>query len=114
MSAISTHVLDTARGCPAAGLGVTLEQGDGRGTWRTIGEGDTDRDGRLRTLMKEGASLVPGPYRLTFDTRRYFESNRMPVFYPSITVTFETGEDDARYHVPLLISPFGYTTYRGS
>jgi len=114
MSAISTHVLDTARGCPAAGVGVTLEQGDPRGTWRAIGEGETDRDGRLRTLMKEGASLVPGPYRLTFDTRRYFESNGMPVFYPSITVTFETADADVRYHVPLLISPYGYTTYRGS
>jgi len=114
MSAISTHVLDTSRGCPAAGIGVTLEQGDGRGTWRAIGEGETDRDGRLRTLMKEGASLVAGSYRLTFDTRRYFELHGMPVFYPSITVTFETAEDAERYHVPLLISPFGYTTYRGS
>jgi 5-hydroxyisourate hydrolase len=114
MSAISTHVLDTARGCPASGLGVTLEQGDSHGAWRAIGEGETDRDGRLRTLMKEGTSLVPGPYRLTFDTRRYFESNGLPVFYPSITVTFQTADADERYHVPLLMSPFGYTTYRGS
>jgi 5-hydroxyisourate hydrolase len=113
MSAITTHVLDTAQGRPASGVAVTLELNDGPGHWRTIGQGTTDGDGRVKTLIKDNAALIAGQYRLTFHTREYFESARLPVFYPSVTVTFEAAAG-ARYHLPLLLSPFGYTTYRGS
>lgn len=114
MSAISTHVLDTSRGCPAAGVAVTLEQGDGRGGWRVIGRGETDSEGRLRSLMNDGAPLVPGQYRLTFETQQYFEAHGLPVFYPSVTVAFVAAAGEPHYHVPLLLGTFGYTTYRGS
>lgn len=113
-SGISTHVLDTAGGHPVPNMAVTLEQGDGQGGWRAMGRGTTDGDGRLHLPMPAGASLVPGPYRLTFDTRGYFEANRVAAFYPSVAVTFEAAAGETRYHVPLLLSPFGYTTYRGS
>jgi len=114
MSAISTHVLDTARGCAAAGVAVTLEQRDAENQWQLIGGGVTDRDGRVKTLSPEGASLVPGEYRLTFATREYFDSTGMTTFYPSVTVTIEALAGQAHYHVPLLLSPFGYSTYRGT
>ena len=113
MSAITTHVLDTARGRPAAGIPVVLEQHSGGGEWTAIGRGETDPDGRLRTLHPEGP-LVPAVYRLTFHTRRYFESLRVAAFYPEVVVVFETTAGESHYHVPLLIGPFGFTTYRGT
>ncbi|MGQ0734625.1 MAG: hydroxyisourate hydrolase [Acidobacteriota bacterium] len=113
MSAITTHVLDTARGRPAAGVPVALDRRVSAGEWQRIADGDTDADGRLRTLLPDGAPLASGVYRLTFDTARYFAASGASSFYPEVTVVFEsTGE--AHYHVPLLISPFGYSTYRGS
>ena len=113
MSAITTHVLDTSRGRPAAGVHVTLERNDEVGAWQLVGRGDTDPDGRLRTLMPEGGSPRPGIYRLQFDTRAYFDAHGVPSFYPHIVVTFQI-QDESHHHVPLLVSPFGYTTYRGS
>lgn len=113
MSAITTHVLDTARGRPAAGVPVLLEQRSG-GEWQTVGDGDTDRDGRLRSLYPEGTPLTAGVYRLTFQTRGYFESQGVAAFYPEVIVVFETAPGEAHYHVPLLIGPFGFTTYRGT
>jgi 5-hydroxyisourate hydrolase len=113
MSAITTHVLDTAHGRPAAGLRVSLEQSDAPGSWKGIAHGATDADGRLRTLMPEGASPVPGTYRLVFDTGAYFASQGVAAFYPHVIVTFTVG-DEPHYHVPLLLSPFGYSTYRGT
>jgi 5-hydroxyisourate hydrolase len=113
MSAITTHVLDTARGRPAAGLRVSLEQTDAPGRWKEIAHGATDADGRLRTLMPEGTSPVPGTYRLVFDTGAYFASQGVTAFYPHVIVTFAVG-DEPHYHVPLLLSPFGYSTYRGT
>ena len=117
MSAITTHVLDTSIGRPAASVGVVLERGGKSSEWRLVGQGETDADGRLRTLMADRARLDPGVYRLVFDTRRYFEGRGVPTFYPLVIITFEVVEDvatNAHYHVPLLLSPFGYTTYRGS
>ena len=114
MSAISTHVLDTARGCPAAGVTVTLEQRNDRGHWLFVGRGDTDADGRIRTLLPGDTILIPGEYRLTFETRAYFDATKTPTFYPSIAVTFDVVTGQTHYHVPLLLSPFGYTTYRGT
>ena len=114
MSAITTHVLDTSRGCPAAGVRVTLEQIDAREQWQAVGYGITDRDGRLRTLLAEEDEPLPGVYRLTFDTRAYFDALGIRTFFPLVAVTFEVFEGQAHHHVPLLVSPFGYSTYRGS
>jgi 5-hydroxyisourate hydrolase len=114
MSAITTHVLDTARGCPAAGVRVALEQLDRAEQWRVVGHGTTDGNGRLGTLLGESIAPAPGLYRLLFDTRAYFEEHRVRTFFPHVLITFEVSETDAHYHVPLLLSPFGYSTYRGS
>ena len=114
MSTISTHVLDTARGCPAAGVAVTLEQRNDRGHWVFVGRADTDGDGRIRTLLPDGTILVPGQYRLTFATREYFQAAGVATFYPSVAVTIDAIAGEPHYHVPLLLGPFGYTTYRGT
>lgn len=114
MSAITTHVLDTSRGRPAGGVRVTLEREDGRDNWVRVGGGSTDADGRLRALMPEAGPAPPGVYRLTFDTAGYFAGIGVVPFYPSVSVTFEVAQGEGHYHVPLLVSPFGYTTYRGS
>ncbi len=114
MSAITTHVLDTARGEPAAGVPVRLETQAGDGTWTKKGEGKTDANGRCRGLLPEGAALEAGAYRLTFDTGAYFTSQATQGFYPQVTVEFTVEETAQHYHVPLLLSPFGYSTYRGS
>lgn len=111
MAGISTHVLDTAAGVPAAGVPVTLEV-RGEGGWRRVGVGVTDEDGRIADLLTEGA--VAGTYRIVFDTGAYFTARGEPGFYPEVTVVFEVREAHAHHHVPLLLSPFGYSTYRGS
>ena len=111
---ITTHILDTSLGRPAAGVAVTLERQEA-GQWRAIGKGLTDADGRLRALTPDGP-VDAGTYRLTFETGNYFEKLGIPSFYPSILIAFEIKDaaQDAHYHVPLLVSPYGYTTYRGS
>jgi len=114
LSAITTHVLDTSLGRPAAGVNVVLDRGGASDQWQLVGHGHTDADGRLRTLMPADAPLTPGPYRLVFDTREYFGLRGIRPFYPSIIILFEVVAGEAHYHVPLLISAFGYTTYRGS
>ena len=91
-----------------------LDRGGESDHWQLVGHGQTDADGRLRTLMPAGAPLTPGPYRLVFDTRTYFELRGIHPFYPSVIILFEVAAGEAHYHVPLLISAFGYTTYRGS
>lgn len=115
-SLVTTHVLDTASGRPAPGVPVRLEVLSGDGP-SEVGSGVTDDDGRVRTLGP--ATLAPGPYRLTFDTAEYLaesadESTGTGAFFPEVAVTFVVGLDDAHLHVPLLLSPFGYSTYRGS
>ena len=114
MSAITTHVLDTSRGRPAAGVPVELEVRDGSGDWRPIGRGVTDADGRLRTLMFDDDSLVAGVYRLVFDVEKYFAADAVRAFFPRVIVEFTAMEGEEHYHVPLLLSPFGYSTYRGT
>jgi 5-hydroxyisourate hydrolase len=114
VSAITTHVLDTGKGRPAGGVHVLLELRNDAGEWQSISRGLTDADGRLRTLLPDGQPLTAGVYRLTFDTERYFESQGATSFYPEVAVTFETAPGEKHYHVPLLVSPFGYTTYRGT
>jgi 5-hydroxyisourate hydrolase len=101
--AITTHVLDTSRGKPAAGIAVTLERST-NGRWTEVGRGKTDDDGRLRTLAP--GAVKKGTYRLTFDTGT--------AFYPQVVIIFKVADGTKHYHVPLLLSPWGYTTYRGS
>lgn len=113
MSAITTHVLDTALGRPARSVPIILEF-DLAGRWIERGRGETDSDGRLRTLLPDGAKLDPGRYRLTFDTAAYFRAIGTNGFYPRVTVEFDVPDAAQHYHVPLLLSPYSYSTYRGS
>ncbi len=113
-SPITTHVLDLASGRPAAGVPVNLLRKEDGGTWREIGRGVTDADGRARTLLPEGSRVEPGAYRLTFDTLSHFKTNRSSTFFPEISVTFNVEDSSRPHHIPLLLSPFGYSTYRGS
>lgn len=113
MSAITTHVLDTSLGKPGANVAILLEREETDG-WRKLGSGSTDDDGRLRTLLPPGTPLQPGVYRLCFDTRAYFSASGRTAFFPNVTIAFEITQPAEHYHVPLLLSPFGYSTYRGS
>jgi 5-hydroxyisourate hydrolase len=112
MSQITTHVLDTSLGRPAAGVQVTLEIQKGGG-WKEISRGATDADGRLRHLLEPG-TLAEGTYRLTFETHAYFQTRKIHALYPQITIAFEVQDKTEHYHIPLLLSPYGYSTYRGS
>lgn len=112
MSPISTHVLDTARGAPAAGVEVALERGSASGdSWTPVASGRTGADGRLAEL---GSVATAGRYRLRFDSGAYFRAAGTPAFFPEVTVQFTVESPDEHHHVPLLLSPFGYSTYRGS
>jgi 5-hydroxyisourate hydrolase len=109
---ITTHVLDTARGRPAAGMRVDLEARIGEG-WDQAGGGGTAADGRVPGLVAEG-TLRAGVHRLTFHTGDWFTAQGTEGFYPLVTVVFQIADPAAHYHVPLLLSPYGYSTYRGS
>jgi 5-hydroxyisourate hydrolase len=111
MSTVSTHVLDTALGASAAGVPVRLERVSGSGP-EEIGRASTDADGRVRDIGPE--RLPAGTYRLVFDTAGYFAQQRTAGFFPEVAVTFTVDGEGQHYHVPLLLSPFGYVTYRGS
>ena len=108
---ITTHVLDTAKGHPAAGIPVILEMELMDGRWAELGRGETDADGRLRTLTPPDEALAEGTYRLIFETQRYLGQD---AFYPEVEIRFTIRNAKQHYHVPLLLSPYGYTTYRGS
>lgn len=107
---ISTHVLDTMRGSPAAGLAVALHRREPDGNWKVVAQATTDAEGRIGLLSD--ADLEAAEYRLDFDTRPYFERSGLSAFYPLVSVvfTFEGGH----LHVPLLLSAYGYTTYKGT
>jgi len=109
MSTISTHVLDTSLGCPAAGIKITLER-DGK----TVGSGITDDDGRVKDLVEAGAQLGIGLHTIVFEVGQYFASTSRDAFYERVTIEFVVTSDSEHYHVPLLLNPFGYSTYRGS
>ncbi len=106
---ITTHVLDTSRGVPAAGVAVRLEFR--RTEWVTVGRATTDSNGRVMSFGS--APIVPGTYRLIFETRAYHKAQGLSTFFPEVAVTFDVG-NEAHYHVPLLLSPFGYSIYRGT
>ena len=116
MSQITTHILDTSRGKPAAGVRVVLTQrcGEPASEWRELAAGVTDDDGRVSGLLDADVTLAAGEYKLTFDTGEYFHAAATPCFYPRVEVTFHIAGDGEHYHVPLLLNPFGYSTYRGS
>ncbi len=109
MSTISTHVLDTSLGKPAAGIRITLRR-DGT----LLGSGVTDDDGRVRDLLQQGSALAEGDYILVFAVADYFASASRDTFYSDIEINFRIASSSEHYHVPLLLSPFGYSTYRGS
>jgi 5-hydroxyisourate hydrolase len=119
MSGVTTHVLDTASGRPAAGVPVTLErrrpgETQAAAAWEPVGTASTDADGRSGPLLPAGTALAEGAWRLTFDTGAYFRSAGITGFYPQVTIVFEVQDPAQHYHVPLLLSPYGYATYRGS
>jgi 5-hydroxyisourate hydrolase len=114
-SPITTHVLDTALGRPAPAVPVRLEVMDMvRGVWTELAAGQTDGDGRLTDLLRPGHQLQARTYRLIFDTGAYLRAAGSPAFYPRVEVTFDVSAPDEHHHIPLLLSPFGYSTYRGS
>lgn len=114
MSAISCHVLDTALGRPAAGVTIRLErQEDGSSLWHGLATTQTDADGRA-TGLEGGAPRTLGPHRLTFELESYLRQTGQAIFFPRVQVEFIVASTLERYHVPLLLSPFGYSTYRGS
>lgn len=113
-SPITTHVLDTSLGRPAAGLNVLLDFHEEGIRWKLLAESNTNADGRIEDFLPEDTRLAPGIYRLTFDTASYFHNSRVETFYPSVIVIFEVEDIASHYHVPLLLSPYGYSTYRGS
>ncbi len=112
MTGISTHVLDTARGRPAAGVVVSLARRTGE-TWKELASDRTDTTGRIANLLPKDLKNPAGTYRLRFDTAGYFTAQGVTSFHPFIEIVFEIC-DAEHYHVPLLVSPYGYTTYRGS
>ncbi len=112
MSAITTHVLDTAGGRPARGVPVRLEAIDSEGNVSTLAEAVTNDDGRVPELGP--AEIEAGTFRLTFDTASYFEATSQPTFFPEVALTFRVEDPSQHYHVPVLLSPFALSTYRGS
>jgi 5-hydroxyisourate hydrolase len=134
MSTLSTHALDTATGRPASGLRLMLEKQEQPEAWRaycnaraegteptgpkpqwtTLGRGVTNGDGRCPDLLPTGTQLAPGIYRMDFDTSGYLKDRGQSGFYPIAQIVFEITADDEHYHIPLLLSPFGFSTYRGS
>ena len=114
MTGISTHVLDTAQGKPAKNVPVSLEKQDAPDQWQLIGSGRTDQDGRCTQLLPDGQSLSPGTYRLAFDIRTYHSAQGAHGLYPVVHIIFTVRAGETHLHIPLLVSPHGYTTYRGS
>jgi 5-hydroxyisourate hydrolase len=113
MKGISTHVLDLSLGKPARNVPVRLEKLEGS-DWRLLATTHTDADGRCNQLLPERETLSCSSYRLVFDTASYFKSLAIDALYPVVAITFHVKEGESRFHIPLLLSPNGYTTYRGS
>ena len=114
MGMITTHILDISAGRPAAGVSVILEHKTPSEGWVTMGESATDDDGRCRKLFADPAHSVEGHYRLTFETGAYFAGQGIEPFFPQVTIVFTVRDRSQHFHVPLLLSPFGYSTYRGT
>jgi 5-hydroxyisourate hydrolase len=110
---ISTHILDTALGRPAAGVAVSLARLDGGG-WADLNSGATDGDGRCKYLLPEGDALQVGVYRVHFATAGYYAGHGLVGLYPYVEIVFEIRDSTQHFHIPLLLTANGYTTYRGS
>lgn len=113
MTQITSHILDTSLGKPAEGVLVTLNQHTGA-DWHALGSASTDIDGRVADFIGDDRVLPAGTYKLTFNIFAYYQAMDVGSFYPQIDVMFEIGGDGRHYHVPLLLNPYGYSTYRGS
>ena len=113
LSGISTHILDTSLGRPAAGVSVALEKSVA-GSWISLARHTTDMDGRVKQMLPQSSELEAGDYRLTFSTGAYFETMRTAALYPEVQITFTVRDSGGSYHIPLLLAANGYSTYRGS
>ncbi|HEV3308352.1 MAG TPA: hydroxyisourate hydrolase [Candidatus Sulfotelmatobacter sp.] len=114
MRRISTHILDIVHGKPASDISVRLEKRCTPEDWRVLNTARSDLNGRCAQLLPEGEDLSAGMYRLVFDTGIYYAQQNIEALYPVVEVTFRAAEGDSHFHIPLLLSPNGYTTYRGS
>lgn len=114
MNRISTHVLDIAQGHPAKDVAVRLERREKTGNWVLLGSARTDIDGRCAQLLPGEDALYAGLYRLRFDIASYQHAQKVEGFYPFVEVTFQVREGESQFHIPLLLSPHAFTTYRGS
>jgi 5-hydroxyisourate hydrolase len=113
MSQITTHILDTTLGKPAPGVEITLHQQHNSG-WKILAAGITNADGRITNLLEQSEVLPAGIYKMRFETQAYFDALRVKTFYPFVEIVFQISGNGEHYHVPLLLNPFGYSTYRGS
>jgi len=113
MKRISTHILDLMRGQPANDVPVRLEWQEISGNWRLLNSARTDQDGRCGQLLPDN-QMFPGVYRFSFDTAGYFVAQKISGLYPVVEVTFQARDGESQFHIPLLLSANGYTTYRGS
>lgn len=111
MSQLTTHILDTTKGKPAAGITIILYSGE-NDEWTELARGVTNADGRIADLLK-GKKLEHCIHKMRFETKDYFDKNQVKTFYPYVEIVFDINSDE-HYHVPLLLNPFGYSTYRGS
>lgn len=114
MNRISTHILDTSRGKPAVHVPVKLERQEATGAWHLLASAHTDADGRCAQLLPPDDPMPARPYRLQFDTASYYSAQKLDGLYPVVEITFQVREGESHYHIPLLLSSNGYTTYRGS
>lgn len=114
MSPITTHVLDTSTGKPASGMPVTLERKTQGDVWKVVAKGVTDDDGRIKNLLSSDDEVPLGVYRLTFETGHYFHIWQTECLFPQVMIAFIVKDNKQHFHIPLLLSPFGYSTYRGS
>jgi 5-hydroxyisourate hydrolase len=112
LSQVTTHILDTTKGKPALGVIIILYEG-GNDEWREIARGVTNSDGRISDLLKDGTTLHKGIYKMRFETKDYFDQQQVQTFYPYVEIIFDI-QTEEHYHIPLLLNPFGYSTYRGS
>lgn len=113
MAQITSHILDTSAGTPANGVFISLMQQQGD-DWLMLGSGATDEDGRVSSFSETESALLAGIYKLTFYLSDYYREKGQSSFYPFVDVVFEIEGDGQHYHVPLLLNPYGYSTYRGS
>ena len=108
MSQLTTHILDTSKGKPAAGVTVIFYQ-DQKNEWMEVSQGKTNEDGRITNLLDKDHILQPGMYKLRFETKNYFDRDGIKTFFPFVEIIFNIQERE-HYHVPLLLNPFGYST----